>query len=124
MPFTPDVLQWHFDEITELPPGAMLLASSTRYPHQAFRVGDRRPGGCSSTSSRRRRWSRGWAAATGERLTADGWDVDAALARWDLDTLHADLAEVWQPFAARFAELARVTPRESRRGPARPAPGP
>ena len=41
MPLIPDVLQWHHDEITELPPGAMLLAASTRYPHQAFRLGDR-----------------------------------------------------------------------------------
>lgn len=39
VPFTPDVLQWHHDEITELPAGAVLLAASTRYPHQAFRVG-------------------------------------------------------------------------------------
>ena len=41
MPLPPDVLQWHFDEITELPFGAVLLAASTRYPHQAFRLGDR-----------------------------------------------------------------------------------
>ena len=34
--------------------------------------------------------------------------VDAALARWDLDVLHADLEEVWQPFAARFAEVVRA----------------
>ena len=37
----PDVIQWHHDEITELPAGAVLLAASTRYPHQAFRLGDR-----------------------------------------------------------------------------------
>jgi len=36
----PDVLQWHHDEITELPVGATLLAASTRYSHQAFRMGD------------------------------------------------------------------------------------
>ena len=41
------------------------------------------------------------------RLVAEGWDVDAALARWDLDTFHADLEEVWRPFANRFAELVR-----------------
>ena len=41
VPLLPDVLQWHRDEITELPLGAVLLAASTRYPHQAFRLGDR-----------------------------------------------------------------------------------
>ena len=34
------VFQWHYDTF-ELPPGAVLLASSARYPHQAFRVGAR-----------------------------------------------------------------------------------
>jgi len=32
------VLQWHADTF-ELPAGAVLLASSAQYPHQAFRVG-------------------------------------------------------------------------------------
>ncbi len=41
IPLLPDVVQWHVDEITELPIGATLLAASTRYPHQAFRLGDR-----------------------------------------------------------------------------------
>src|SRR5690606_18167727 len=41
VPFTPDVIQWHFDEIVELPPGATLLAASPRYAHQAFRLGPR-----------------------------------------------------------------------------------
>ncbi|HVW81418.1 MAG TPA: type 1 glutamine amidotransferase [Mycobacteriales bacterium] len=33
------VVQWHFDTVTELPPGAELLASSAAYPVQAYRVG-------------------------------------------------------------------------------------
>ena len=35
-----DVFQWHYDTF-ELPAGAVLLASSARYPHQAFRFGAR-----------------------------------------------------------------------------------
>lgn len=35
-----DVFHWHHDTFT-LPPGAVLLASSTRTPHQAFAVGAR-----------------------------------------------------------------------------------
>jgi len=33
--------QGHHDAVTALPPGATLLASSPRYPHQLFRVGER-----------------------------------------------------------------------------------
>jgi GMP synthase-like glutamine amidotransferase len=40
LPLTPDVLQFHHDEISELPTGATLLASSPMYAHQAFRVGN------------------------------------------------------------------------------------
>jgi GMP synthase-like glutamine amidotransferase len=41
LPLSPVVVQWHWDAVVELPPGATLLMSSTDYPHQAFRVGDR-----------------------------------------------------------------------------------
>jgi GMP synthase-like glutamine amidotransferase len=34
------VVQWHYDAVTRLPDGAELLASSNRYPVQAFRVGE------------------------------------------------------------------------------------
>jgi GMP synthase (glutamine-hydrolysing) len=34
------VVQWHFDTITSLPPGADLVASSERYEVQAFRLGE------------------------------------------------------------------------------------
>lgn len=106
VPFTPDVLQWHWDEITALPVGATLLASSTRYPHQAFRVGDRAWGlqfHIETTPEMVRRWAAEDAAALAERDI----DVAALLARRDLDEVHADLAEVWQPFAARFVEVVR-----------------
>lgn len=35
------VPQGHHDAVTVLPPGSTLLASSPRYPHQLFRVGER-----------------------------------------------------------------------------------
>lgn len=34
------VVQWHFDAVTALPPDSVLLASSDKYPIQAFRVGE------------------------------------------------------------------------------------
>lgn len=39
-PKTFDAFEWHGD-IFDLPPGAVSLASSARYPHQAFRIGQR-----------------------------------------------------------------------------------
>jgi GMP synthase-like glutamine amidotransferase len=106
VPFTPDVLQWHWDQISTLPPGATLLASSPRYPHQAFRVGERAWGlqfHVETTPEMVRRW----AAEDAVALASRGIDVDALLARRDLDEVHADLAEVWRPFAARFVQVVR-----------------
>jgi GMP synthase (glutamine-hydrolysing) len=106
VPFTPDVLHWHADTVTRLPPGAALLASSTRYPHQAFRVRDWAWGlqfHVETTPEMVRRW----AAEDAEALAAEGIDPNAVLSRTDLDVLHADIAAVWQPFAARFVEVVR-----------------
>lgn len=104
VPFTPDVLQWHHDEITELPYGAVLLAASTRYPHQAFRLGPAAWGLQFHIEPDAELVGR-WAADNAELLRELGRDpaelAGAAAAVMD------DLAEVWQPFAARFAALVR-----------------
>lgn len=34
------VVQWHYDAVTQLPDSAQVLASSAKYPIQAFRVGE------------------------------------------------------------------------------------
>lgn len=39
VPLSPDVMHFHDDVVSVLPPGAVLLLSSIGYPHQAFRVG-------------------------------------------------------------------------------------
>jgi GMP synthase-like glutamine amidotransferase len=102
VPLAPDVLQWHSDAITELPRGAVLLAASTRYPHQAFRLGDRAWGlqfhiECDLDMIAR------WAA--GSSLVAElGYDPERVVAA--CAAVLADVEEVWQPFAARFAALA------------------
>ncbi|MER7456424.1 type 1 glutamine amidotransferase [Micromonospora sp. NPDC126480] len=102
VPLIPDVLQWHSDEITELPAGATLLAASTRYPHQAFRLGDRAWGlqfhiECDTAMIA------DWAGDS--TLLADlGYDPEVVVAA--CDAAMVDVEEVWQPFAARFAALA------------------
>ncbi|HYT10186.1 MAG TPA: type 1 glutamine amidotransferase [Mycobacteriales bacterium] len=106
VPFTPDVMHWHWDEISSLPAAATLLASSTRYPNQAFRVGDL-AWGLQFHVETTPAMVRQWAAEDADALAGVGYDVEAALRRWDLDAVHADLAEVWAPFARRFAEVVR-----------------
>jgi GMP synthase-like glutamine amidotransferase len=106
IPFTPDVLHWHYDEIVELPSAATLLASSTRYVNQAFRVGPAAWGlgfHIETTPEIVQRW----AARDAGLLAGYGWDVLAAVEHWDLGTFHADLAEVWSEFATRFADVVR-----------------
>jgi GMP synthase-like glutamine amidotransferase len=101
LPITPDVLQWHADEITRLPPGSQLLASSPGCEVQAFRVG-------------RLAWGIQFHIETTPELVAGWAEHDRQLlADYDLDTIvtraaaaHEDIAEVWRPIAARFVQIA------------------
>lgn len=106
VPLLPDVLQWHGDEITELPIGAVLLAASSRYPHQAFRLGDRAWGvqfhiECDAEMIA------DWTRTDGATLDELGYDPEAVVAA--CAEVLPDVEEVWQPFAARFAALALGT---------------
>jgi GMP synthase-like glutamine amidotransferase len=99
LPITPDVLQWHYDVITALPPSAVLLASSPQYENQAFRVGRLAWGlqpHIETTPEIVRRW-----AATDPELAE--YDLTRLLER--SDAAHGDIAETWQPVAQRFAEI-------------------
>jgi GMP synthase-like glutamine amidotransferase len=104
VPLLPDVIQWHRDEITELPLRAVLLAASSRYPVQAFRLGDRAWGlqfhiECDAAMIER------WAADDAATLEELGFDAEAVV--YAIAGILADVEEVWQPFAARFAALVR-----------------
>lgn len=104
VPFLPDVIQWHHDEITGLPLGAVLLAASPRYPCQAFRLGDRAWGTqfhieCDTEMVA------GWVSNNLALLADLDLDPDAVVAA--TEAVMDDVAEVWQPFAGRFAAFAR-----------------
>jgi GMP synthase-like glutamine amidotransferase len=106
VPLAPDVLQWHHDEITELPLNATLLAASTYYPHQAYRLGARAYGvqfhiECDTAMVA------AWASQNGTVLDELGYDADALVAA--CDAVMPDIEEVWRPFAHRFAALALGT---------------
>lgn len=101
LPITPDVLQWHVDEVSELPPGAVLLAASPGCEVQAFRVG-RLAWGVQFHIETTPEIVTGWARNDAE-LLAD-YDLPAILDR--AVAAHDDIAEVWQPVVARFVAVA------------------
>ncbi|MGI8880428.1 MAG: type 1 glutamine amidotransferase [Jatrophihabitans sp.] len=101
MPITPDVIQWHDDVVTKLPGNAVLLASSPVYEMQAFRVG-RVCWAVQAHIETTPEMVRAWAASDQDR---PGIDFDRVLER--SDAVHDDIAETWQPFAERFAEVVK-----------------
>ncbi|MGY1688330.1 type 1 glutamine amidotransferase [Geodermatophilus sp. SYSU D00867] len=105
LPLSPDVIQFHHDEISELPSGATLLASSPVYANQAFRVG-RRVYGLQFHVETTPEIVREWADRDTVGVAASPYDRET-LCRLT-DAVHPDLEEVWAPFAARFADLVRA----------------
>ncbi|MER6895299.1 hypothetical protein ABT261_16480, partial [Amycolatopsis sp. NPDC000740] len=102
MPFLPDVLQFHRDVITVLPPSAELLASTPKYANQAYRM-NRCVYGVQFHIETTPDVVLAWAEAEPEmaELTRPG-----ALDSDTLISAHADIAETWRPFARRFVQLA------------------
>ena len=103
LPITPLVIQWHHDEIDVLPPGAVLLANSVTYPHQAFRVGAYAWGlqfHIETTTELVARWADedtaglDSAGLTGARVVSEAGSE-----------AHQEIAQVWGAFAARFAAI-------------------
>ena len=104
VPFTPVVVQWHEDVVVDLPPGAVLLATSSRYEHQAFRVGDRAWGfqfHIETPPEMVRHWGASYTGAVVEAGLDPVALAEAVVA--ELDEVEA----VWRPVVERFAGLAR-----------------
>jgi GMP synthase (glutamine-hydrolysing) len=104
LPLSPDVLQFHHDEIDRLPAGATLLASSVLYPNQAYRVGEH-VYGIQFHVETDDAIVRQWAETDSVGVAASGLDVETICAR--AAAVHPDMAEVWAPFAGRFAALVQ-----------------
>jgi GMP synthase-like glutamine amidotransferase len=105
------VPQWHQDAVTVLPPGAVLLATGDRYPHQAFRLGS-----CAwglqyhpeVTLADFGEWMRsGHGAVRAAGMGPDGVLADLAAADADLETLARSHARA---FAARLAGPPPASP--------------
>lgn len=102
LPLMPDVLHFHSDVVDRLPPNSVLLASATRYPNQAFRVGRAAYGlqfHIETTTDTVLAW------AESDPDTAE-FAAPGALDAERLDRLHADIEETWRPVAAKFVQLA------------------
>jgi hypothetical protein len=99
------VIQFHHDEIAQLPTGATLLASSPMYENQAFRVG-RHVYGIQFHIETTPEVVEEWAERDVVGVAASPWDraTICALTR----AAHPDVEEAWAPFAARFADLVRT----------------
>ncbi len=104
VPLTPTVVQWHSDAIVDLPPGAVLLASSTRYPHQAFRLG-KHAWGVQFHLEPTAEIVRHWGAHYGDGVRALGLDP-LALAERAVGELD-EVEQCWRPAMERFAALAQ-----------------
>jgi GMP synthase-like glutamine amidotransferase len=102
LPFMPDVLHFHSDMIDRLPSNAALLASATRYPNQAFRVG-RCAYGLQFHIETTTEVVLGWARDSPQEAE---FARPGELTAERLDQLHADLEETWRPFATLFVRLA------------------
>jgi GMP synthase-like glutamine amidotransferase len=110
LPLSPDVVQWHHDEIATLPPGATLLASNPSYANQAYRLG-RHVYALQFHIETRPAITRAWAEDDPEGVAATPFDIDTLCAR--IEAVDDDVAEAWAPFSARFADLVRARARRA-----------
>lgn len=95
LPLLPDVVHWHHDEVTDLPPRAALLLRGTHTPVQGFRVGANA-------------WGLQFHPEVDE-ATIGRWADDDSIDRDAVLPLPADvdLERTWRPVADAFARVAR-----------------
>ena len=105
LPLSPDVLQFHHDEISQLPTGATLLASSPITRNQAFRVG-RHVYGLQFHIETTPEIIHEWAERDAVGVAASPHDRETICRRPTTPTPTSQ--EAWAPFAGRFADLVRA----------------
>lgn len=93
-PATASVLQWHRWEVSRLPEGAVVLASSVACPVQAFRVGDRAWGWQFHAEALPRTAAR-WAADDDGALRAAGTSGEEVVEQ--MAAAEAALRATWSP---------------------------
>jgi GMP synthase-like glutamine amidotransferase len=96
------VVQWHHDAISRLPDGAVHLASSASYPHQAFRMGDV-AWGLQFHPETTVEQVAGWAHEETAALTALGRSADSLVV--ELQAAAEETTAAGDGIAQRFARL-------------------
>jgi GMP synthase (glutamine-hydrolysing) len=97
------VVQWHFDAITSLPEDAVVLASSERYPVQAFRLGEVAWGlqfHVEATPAMVAEWARGDADAIRTSYGRESQEISSQVA-----TAEPMLRQAGEAIARRFAAV-------------------
>jgi GMP synthase-like glutamine amidotransferase len=102
--------QGHHDAITELPVGAVLLATSDAYPHQAFRLGDSAWGVQYHPEADHDTFA-DWMRGDAEALSATGRTPDSVMA--DFDARETQLAAASAAHLEAFADIV-TQPRGAR----------
>jgi GMP synthase-like glutamine amidotransferase len=106
LPATTRVVQWHWEEISRLPAGAVPLASSPAYPNQAFRLGASAWGvqGHPEVTSE---IAAAWAREDSPLLLAAGRRPDELVA--EIRDAEAGLGAVWRPVVDEFARVVHAS---------------
>lgn len=97
------VLQWHWEEMAELPMGAVLLATSPAYRHQAFRLGPS-AWGVQGHPEVTPAITADWAREDSPLLLAAGREPAALVA--EVEAATPQLVATWRPVAEAFAAVA------------------
>lgn len=113
LPASAPVVQWHWEEIAELPPEAVWLGSGSAYPHQAFRVGAA-AWGVQGHPEVTAAIAAAWAREDSPLLVAAGVRPEALVA--EIAAAEQELTETWAPLAARFADVVVVGARARAEG--------
>ncbi|MFD8936801.1 type 1 glutamine amidotransferase [Streptomyces sp. NPDC059578] len=95
-------MQWHFEEVTRLPPSSVSLMASDVCPNQAFRVGPRAWGlqfhpEADATSAKN------WAATDEGALVRNGLTPESVAAPFE--TADPELDETWIPMLRRWVSF-------------------
>jgi GMP synthase (glutamine-hydrolysing) len=106
----------HRDAITELPPGAVWLAETAMYPHQAFRLGPA-AWGVQFHPEVTEQTFRGWADEHERAGDWARWGIDGAAVVDELVRRDADVVAAGRLLAWRFIDIV-VEPGRRRRGAA------
>jgi GMP synthase-like glutamine amidotransferase len=108
-----EAVQWHKDEITELPSGAVLLANSSRCPVQAYRIGSR-AWGVQFHPEADGAVLQAWADAQDQTAPARRNQLERAIA--EVATAERRLFGCWQGLAERFATIVKEVSCSAQRG--------